>query len=163
MFLAQAIVFFLLSRVHRFVALAGLAFIVLLCYGGGFGTMPAFAADFFGPRNVGTTSLPPAPAARSSSRTASEDLEVIPLRPRESPSLVNTNAQEKVFVAQDGTRFVQNVTEPSLTVFRPEGKANGTAVVICPGGGYHLLAIDYEGNDVARWLTSFGVTAFVLK
>jgi MFS transporter, OFA family, oxalate/formate antiporter len=54
MFLAQAIVFFLLSRVHNFVALAGLAFIVLLCYGGGFGTMPAFAADFFGPRNVGT-------------------------------------------------------------------------------------------------------------
>ena len=76
---------------------------------------------------------------------------------------MNTNAQEKVFVAQDGTRFVQNVTEPSLTVFRPEGKANGTAVVICPGGGYHLLAIDYEGNDVAQWLTSFGVTAFVLK
>jgi acetyl esterase/lipase len=76
---------------------------------------------------------------------------------------VNTNAQEKVFVAQDGTRFVQNVTEPSLTVFRPEGKANGTAVVICPGGGYHLFAIDYEGNDIAQWLTSFGVTAFVLK
>ena len=35
--------------------------------------------------------------------------------------------------------------------------------MICPGGGYHLLAIDYEGNDVAQWLTSFGVTAFVLK
>jgi len=54
MFLAQTIVFFLLSRVHSFGGLAVLAFIVLLCYGGGFGTMPAFAADFFGPRNVGT-------------------------------------------------------------------------------------------------------------
>src|SRR6266498_2275925 len=54
MFLAQAIVFFLLSRVHSFVGLAILAFIVLLCYGGGFGTMPAFAADFFGSRNVGS-------------------------------------------------------------------------------------------------------------
>jgi OFA family oxalate/formate antiporter-like MFS transporter len=54
MFVAQALIFFLLSRVHSFGGLAVLAFIVLLCYGGGFGTMPAFAADFFGPRNVGS-------------------------------------------------------------------------------------------------------------
>lgn len=54
MFLAQAIIFFLLSRVHSFGGLAVLAFIVLLCYGGGFGTMPAFAADYFGARNVGS-------------------------------------------------------------------------------------------------------------
>jgi len=54
MMLTQAIVFFLLSQVHSFGALAVLAFIVLLCYGGGFGTMPAFAADFFGSRNVGS-------------------------------------------------------------------------------------------------------------
>ena len=54
MFLAQALIFFLLSRVHSFGGLAFLAFIVLLCYGGGFGTMPAFAADFFGTRNVGS-------------------------------------------------------------------------------------------------------------
>jgi OFA family oxalate/formate antiporter-like MFS transporter len=54
MMLTQAIVFFLLSQVHNFGALAVLAFIVLLCYGGGFGTMPAFAADFFGSRNVGS-------------------------------------------------------------------------------------------------------------
>ncbi len=54
MLLTQAVVFFLLSQVHSFGALAVLAFIVLLCYGGGFGTMPAFAADFFGSRNVGS-------------------------------------------------------------------------------------------------------------
>jgi OFA family oxalate/formate antiporter-like MFS transporter len=54
MFLAQAIVFFLLSRVHSFGGLTALAFVVLLCYGGGFGTMPAFTADFFGTRNVGS-------------------------------------------------------------------------------------------------------------
>ena len=54
MLLTQAIVFFLLSRVHGFLGLAALAFIVLLCYGGGFGTMPAFAADYFGSRNVGS-------------------------------------------------------------------------------------------------------------
>jgi OFA family oxalate/formate antiporter-like MFS transporter len=54
MLLTQAVLFLLLSRVHSFGGLAVLAFIVLLCYGGGFGTMPAFAADFFGPRNVGS-------------------------------------------------------------------------------------------------------------
>jgi OFA family oxalate/formate antiporter-like MFS transporter len=54
MFALQAVLFFLLSRVHGFTALAVLAFMVLLCYGGGFGTMPAFAADFFGARNVGS-------------------------------------------------------------------------------------------------------------
>lgn len=54
MFLVQAVVFMLLARVESFPALALLAFIVLLCYGGGFGTMPAFAADFFGPTNVGS-------------------------------------------------------------------------------------------------------------
>lgn len=53
MMLTQAIVCFLLSQVHSFGMLAVLAFIVLLCYGGGFGTMPAFAADFFGAQNVG--------------------------------------------------------------------------------------------------------------
>ena len=53
MFLVQAVAFVLLSLVHSFGALAILAFVILLCYGGGFGTMPAFAADFFGPRNVG--------------------------------------------------------------------------------------------------------------
>lgn len=54
MFLVQAVLFLLLSRVERFSALGVLAFIILLCYGGGFGTMPAFAADLFGPGNVGS-------------------------------------------------------------------------------------------------------------
>ena len=54
MFAAQAVAFVLLSLVHSFGALAILAFVILLCYGGGFGTMPAFAADFFGARNVGS-------------------------------------------------------------------------------------------------------------
>jgi OFA family oxalate/formate antiporter-like MFS transporter len=54
MFLVQAAVFILLSRVQSFGVLATLAFAVLLCYGGGFGTMPAFAADYFGSANVGS-------------------------------------------------------------------------------------------------------------
>jgi OFA family oxalate/formate antiporter-like MFS transporter len=54
MFLAQAVLFILLSQVQSFVALSLLAFLILLCYGGWFGTMPAFAADLFGPANVGS-------------------------------------------------------------------------------------------------------------
>ncbi len=62
------------------------------------------------------------------------------------------------------TPVVFNVVNPTLTVFQPEvGKANGTAVVICPGGAFFALSIDSEGNDVARWLTAKGVTCFVLK
>ena len=56
------------------------------------------------------------------------------------------------------------VTEPTLTVFpAPIEKANGTAVVICPGGGYNILAWPKEGVEVAEWLNSLGVTAAVLK
>jgi MFS transporter, OFA family, oxalate/formate antiporter len=52
MFLIQAVVFFLMPRATSLALFTTLAFIVLLCYGGGFGTMPAFAADYFGPKNV---------------------------------------------------------------------------------------------------------------
>ena len=62
------------------------------------------------------------------------------------------------------TRVVFNVANPTLTVFQPEpGKANGTAVIICPGGAFFALCIDNEGFDVARWLAAKGVACFVLK
>jgi acetyl esterase/lipase len=54
--------------------------------------------------------------------------------------------------------------KPWLWVYpAPKDKACGTAVVVCPGGGYGALAVDHEGTQVARWLNSIGVTAFVLK
>lgn len=59
---------------------------------------------------------------------------------------------------------IRNVSEPTLTMYRPEASlANGTAVVICPGGGYGLLAASHEGSDVAKMFASWGITAFVLK
>lgn len=62
------------------------------------------------------------------------------------------------------TRIVYNVANPTLTVLLPPaGTANGTAVVICPGGGFFALSIDSEGLDVARWLNAKGVACFVLK
>jgi acetyl esterase/lipase len=54
--------------------------------------------------------------------------------------------------------------KPTLTIYPPEaGKANGAAMVICPGGGYSHLAGDYEGADIARWLNAHGVAGFVLE
>lgn len=62
------------------------------------------------------------------------------------------------------TPVVYNVVQPTLTVFLPDPAiANGTAVVICPGGAFHTLSIESEGNDVAKWLNKKGVTAFVLR
>lgn len=59
---------------------------------------------------------------------------------------------------------LSHVSRPTLTVFLPaKEKANGTAVIICPGGGYSHLAIGHEGFDVAKKLNEMGVAAFVLK
>lgn len=58
----------------------------------------------------------------------------------------------------------QEEDRPSLTVYLPPtDKATGTAVIICPGGGYGFLASGHEGKDPARWLNGLGVAAFVLK
>lgn len=62
------------------------------------------------------------------------------------------------------TPVVYNVVQPTLTAFLPDPAiANGTAVIICPGGAFHTLSIESEGNDVAKWLNKKGVTAFVLR
>jgi acetyl esterase/lipase len=56
------------------------------------------------------------------------------------------------------------VSEPTLDVYpAPPEKATGTAVIVCPGGGYSALAIAHEGAEVAQWLNNLGITAFVLK
>ena len=60
--------------------------------------------------------------------------------------------------------IVYNVSHPTLTVFSANpSKANGTAIVICPGGGFHILAVSHEGTQVAQWLAEKGITAFVLR
>jgi acetyl esterase/lipase len=54
--------------------------------------------------------------------------------------------------------------KPSITIFLPPAaQANGSAVVVCPGGGYQMLALDHEGRQIAEWLNARGVAAFVLK
>jgi acetyl esterase/lipase len=56
-----------------------------------------------------------------------------------------------------------NVSVPTLTLYKPKGKNTGAAVVVFPGGGYSILAIDLEGTEVCDWLNSAGVTCLLLK
>jgi len=58
----------------------------------------------------------------------------------------------------------QNVSAPTLTVYKPEkARDTGAAVVVCPGGAYNILALDLEGTEVCEWLNSIGVTGVLLK
>lgn len=58
---------------------------------------------------------------------------------------------------------LKDVTNPSLTVFKPQKKTSDASVIICPGGGYAILAFDHEGLNLGEWFAKRGVTAFVLK
>src|SRR5579859_5483395 len=58
---------------------------------------------------------------------------------------------------------INNVTVPTMTVYSPSGKNTGVAIVVFPGGGYQMLAIDLEGTEVCDWLTTKGVTCVLLK
>ena len=90
--------------------------------------------------------------------------EVIPLYANAVPNAKQVAMEEKSELGKDGILRISHVTVPTLTVFTPPaGKANGTAVIICPGGAYSILAFSHEGIDVAKQFNEWGVTAFVLK
>jgi acetyl esterase/lipase len=59
--------------------------------------------------------------------------------------------------------YVNRVSQPTMTVYSPQGHNTGAAVVVFPGGGYNVLAIDLEGTEVCDWLTSKGITCVLLK
>ncbi|WP_243771219.1 MULTISPECIES: alpha/beta hydrolase [Mucilaginibacter] len=85
---------------------------------------------------------------------------VIPLWPNGAPGFENRRNEPE----QAKDYWVKNIHNPSLTVFAPpKDKANGAAVVICPGGGHRLLVYTAEGIDPAKYLNTLGVTVFVLK
>ena len=84
--------------------------------------------------------------------------------PPGSESWTHAESTMQVPWATRPMRLSRNVVIPTLTVFRPApGKANGTAMIVAPGGAFHFLMVDHEGYDMARWLTERGITAFVLK
>jgi acetyl esterase/lipase len=82
-------------------------------------------------------------------------------------SAAMVSAEETLLLWPDGTPGKvgdEAVDKPWMWVYpAPKESANGTAVVVCPGGGYGAHAVDHEGTQVARWLNSFGVSAYVLK
>ena len=91
--------------------------------------------------------------------------EVIPIYQGTPPGSTPEAYPEKQYFSKVwNTEVVSNVTTPTLTVFRPSPDLkNGTAVVVCPGGGFMALSITSEGTEVAQYLAAKGVTAFVLK
>jgi acetyl esterase/lipase len=91
--------------------------------------------------------------------------EVISIYPGTPPGSTPENYPEKEYFSKAwNTEVVSNVTKPTLTVFKPAaGTANGTGIVVCPGGGFMALSITSEGIEVAKYLAARGVTAFVLK
>ncbi len=91
--------------------------------------------------------------------------QAIPLYPGLPPGSQPADYPEKEYYSKAwSTEVVSNVTKPTLTVYKPAaGTANGSAIVICPGGGFMALSITSEGSEVAKWLAARGMTAFVLK
>ncbi|CDF80327.1 esterase/lipase [Formosa agariphila KMM 3901] len=89
----------------------------------------------------------------------------IPLWKSTIPNAIqNEEYRELLIYEGNNLSSTSQVVTPTLTIFKPElEQENGTAVVICPGGGYKHLAMDKEGFKVAIWLRSLGITAFVLK
>jgi acetyl esterase/lipase len=83
-------------------------------------------------------------------------------QPVAGPETATTSGKE-FLVAGRPVVSVSNVTRPTLTVYSPTGKNTGAAVVVFPGGGYQILAIDLEGSEVCDWLTSKGITCVLLK
>ena len=87
---------------------------------------------------------------------------IIKLWPKNIPNQVNNG--EKEHIEQGDILSISNVQDPSIEVYLPSKRnANGKAMVIFPGGGYHILAYDWEGTDIAKFLNSKGIAGIVVK
>ena len=95
--------------------------------------------------------------------------QVVELWPGKTPGDVGIAGQEESRIYQSPilggpTKLITNVTRPTLTIYQPAKEKNTkTAMLICPGGGYHNLFWELEGEEVAAWLNSLGMTGIILK
>jgi acetyl esterase/lipase len=88
----------------------------------------------------------------------------IPLYDSRIPNSKDALNEEKIVSNNEVDTLAYKVSNPTLSVFLPpKDKSTGTAVIICPGGGYHVLVMNREGRDIARAFNKLGVAAFVLK
>jgi len=83
-------------------------------------------------------------------------------QPVAGPEKTETSSKDDL-IAGKPVVGISNVTQPTMTVYPPTGKNTGAAVVVFPGGGYQILAIDLEGTEVCDWLTPRGITCVLLK
>ncbi len=99
---------------------------------------------------------------------------VVNLWPGRAPEETGTIGEEYVRMSPaldrkqvevtESTRMITNVTQPTITIYRPEkARETGTALLICPGGGYWNLYWELEGEEVAAWLNEHGITGILLK
>jgi len=113
-------------------------------------------------------------AVASLSPAVAAEPEVVPLWPGAAPDETGNIGPEKVVMSPkldrkqvevtESTRMITGVTNPTVTIYRPtKDKDIGTAILICPGGGYWNLYWELEGEEVAVWLNSLGVTGIILK
>jgi acetyl esterase/lipase len=83
---------------------------------------------------------------------------------KELPPEADTTKDSDNLIAGRRLQRIGNVSTPTLAIYRPApDKDTGASVIICPGGGHHILAYDLEGTEVAEWLNTIGVTGIVLK
>lgn len=88
--------------------------------------------------------------------------EIIPLWEATIPN--HQNSDEVEIYPEREIFWIEKIQTPALEIFLPNNRQKtGKAVIICPGGGYHGLAYDFEGSDIAKWYNSKGIVAFVLK
>lgn len=89
---------------------------------------------------------------------------VIALYSGAAPGSESWSYNEQEYKPGTKDALIYNVSHPTLTVYPADaGTATGTAVIVCPGGGFYILAATHEGTDVAHWLNKKGVTVFLLK
>lgn len=82
-------------------------------------------------------------------------------QPMPGPEYMKTT--DKELVAGKPYLYLGNITQPTLTVYAPTGKNTGAAVLVIPGGGFQILAMDLEGTEVCDWLTASGISCVLLK
>jgi beta-glucosidase len=94
-----------------------------------------------------------------------EPSKVVTLSSKPASADMIWEGKERIQISEENnTSFVSNVSQPSLSVYLPESsKANGTALIIAPGGGFHFLSMKNEGSQLAAWCVENGIAAFVLK
>jgi acetyl esterase/lipase len=83
-------------------------------------------------------------------------------KPESSATVMETGGRPRLVGGKPWV-YAANVTQPTMTVYTPAQKNSGAAVVVFPGGGYNVLAIDLEGTEACDWLTSHGITCVLLK